>query len=304
VKNGDVPASAPAAVRWAAAWLRGLVESPEVDAELLLRHVTKMTRAQIYSQARDLTPAESEALDAAVWRRAGGEPLQYITGTQTFRGIELAVGPGVFIPRPETELVCERALELIERIENPRVADIGTGSGAIALALATERPDAKVWATDISPEALTWARRNLERTGAGNVTLLEGDLLNPLSGAGSFDLIVSNPPYLTDEMVEAAAPDVRDHEPRTALVSTLAGLGMSGRIIPRAGLWLRPRGWLILETWPGLAEDLKQFFEAGPYLEVALRRDLAGSVRMVEGRRMEYEELQQALEAARLDSQP
>lgn len=299
-----MPAPAPAAVQWAAAWLRGLVESPEVDAELLLRHITHMSRAQIYSQARDLTQAEAEALDAAVWRRAGGEPLQYITGTQMFRGIELEVGPGVFIPRPETELVCERALELIEGIAGPKVADIGTGSGAIALAIAAERPDSRVWATDISSEALTWARRNLQRTGAGNVTLLEGDLFEPLLGVRDFDLIVSNPPYLSDEMVEAAATDVRDHEPRTALVSTFAGLGVSGRIIFHAGLRLRPRGWLILETWPGLAEDLKQFFEGGPYLEVALRRDLAGSVRMVEGRRMEDEELKQAIEASRLDSQP
>lgn len=219
-------------------------------------------------------------------RRRGGEPLQYITGRQAFRGLELLVGPGVMIPRPETEMVVEQALSRLAGISSPRVVDLCTGSGAIALAVATERPDSVVWATEISDEALAWARRNLERAEADNVTLLQGDLLGPLPEwfEGSVDLVVANPPYLSVVEVQVAPPEVRDHEPREALMAGPTGLELAARVVTEACEWLAPGGWLVMETSPTQAERLRALMHAH-YTHVDIHRDLAGMLRIAEGRR-------------------
>ena len=274
-------------LRWAERFLSGWVASPAVDAEVLLLRVLGGPRSSVYSSGdRPLSSPESALLADLVRRRAAGEPLQYLTGHQAFRHLDLSVGPGVLVPRPETEMVVERALALLPAVASPVAVDVGTGSGAIALSLAQERPSASVWATDISAEALGWARRNAAAHGLERVAFVEGDLLSPLPGAllGAVDLVVANPPYLSSAAWEAAARDVREHEPVVALVSGPTGLEVPARVVASARAWLRPGGWLLMETWPGQAEALTELLR-GAYEDVAARPDLAGSLRMVEGRR-------------------
>lgn len=275
------------ALRAAATRLADSVDRPGVDAEVLVGHLLGMRRSALFAAGdRQLTPDETAVLDALIQRRCAGEPLQYLTGHQAFRTLDLAVGPGVLVPRPETEIVVEVALRRIAGVDRPQVADIGTGSGAIGLSLAVERPDATVWATEISEEAVSWAHRNQTASGATNVTVLTGDLFAPLPVElrGTLDLVVANPPYLTDVQVAAAAPDVRDHEPWIALVSGPTGLEVPGRVIEGALAWLRPGGWLVMETWPGQAEDLLDQM-ADRFRDAAAVADLTGSLRSVEARK-------------------
>jgi len=274
-------------LRGAAARLAGSVDSPRVDAEVLLGHVLGASRSSLFAEGdRALTGPERSALDELVERRCAGEPLQYLTGHQAFRTLDIAVGPGVLVPRPETEIVVETALRHLDGVEAPLVADIGTGSGAIALSVAAERPDATVWATEISPEAVAWAERNRVAAGAANVTVVTGDLFAPLPAGlrGRLDLVVANPPYLTDVQVGSAAPDVRDHEPWVALVSGPTGLEVPSRVIDDATVWLRPGGWLVMETWPGQAEDLIGLM-GHRYVDAGAVADLAGSLRAVAARK-------------------
>ena len=273
-------------LRRAAAALSGSVDAPDVDAEVLLGHVLGKTRAELFAGA-ELSGAQRHELDALLKRRCAGEPLQYLTGHQAFRRLDLLVGPGVLVPRPETEMVVEAALRRIDGVGDPVVVDVGTGSGAIALSIAAERPDAVVWATEISPAAAAWARRNLERARpTAPVTILEGDLLAPLPAdlLGGVDLVVANPPYLSEAQLRAAAPDVRDHEPVVALVSGPTGLEVPDRVVDEAWAWLRPGGWLVLETWPGQAEDLVERL-ARRYEDAGAEADLTGSLRIAQGRR-------------------
>lgn len=282
-----IPERAREALVWAQAELARKVASPEVDAELLLGHVLGCSRADLYSDpARPLSEEERARLQELVYRRAGAEPLQYLTGSQAFRYLQLEVGPGVLVPRPETEVLVERALDHLAGVERPAIADVGTGSGAIALSIATERPDARVWATEISDRAIHWAQRNLDRTGLRNVTILGGDLFEPLPGElrGGLDLIAANPPYLSEADLASAPPDVREHEPVVATTSGPSGLEVTERIIAGALSWLRPGGWLVVETWPGQAERVRRIMGAR-YSEVDVSVDLAGALRVAEGRK-------------------
>jgi release factor glutamine methyltransferase len=279
-----VGVSAGEALRWARERLGASVESPRVDAELLVRHVLSVRRGELLAHPeRALTPAEHDQLLDLVDRRRAGEPLQYLTGTQAFRSLELAVGPGVLVPRPETEFVVERALARLAGVPDPIVVDVGAGSGAICLAIGTERPDARVWATEVSAEAMAWARRNV--AGVENVDLLEGDLFDPLPWQirKRVDLIVSNPPYLSEAELEEARVDVRDHEPRVATVSGPTGLEVPHRLVTGAAAWLRPGAWLVIETSPVQSARLEALMRAC-YEQVAVVADLAGRLRVAEGR--------------------
>jgi release factor glutamine methyltransferase len=274
------------ALRWARRWLAPAVESPQVEAEVLVTHVLGRSRAEVYGgHSLPFSTEEARRLGELVARRVGGEPLQYLTGHQAFRRLDLAVGPGVLVPRPETEMVVEHALGRIAGLDSPRVVDAGTGSGAIALSIGVERPDATVWATEVSPEAAAWARRNLDRVGAGNVTVVEGDLFSPLPDTlrGAVDLVVANPPYLSAAQLAGVAVDVRDHEPVVATVSGPSGLEVPARVVEEALAWIRPGGWLVMETWPGQADDLLALLSAR-YAEAAVHPDLTGSLRIAEGR--------------------
>lgn len=284
----DSPASVRRMLRWAIWRLAGRVPAPRVEAELMLRHVLGMSRADLFVRSdRELDLGAVDRLEGLVERRRALEPLQYLTGTQGFRGLELQVGPGVLVPRPETELVTERALELIAATSSPVVADLGTGSGAIALSIATERRDCIVWATDISRRALDWARLNVRGLGCENVLTREGDLFDALPPelSGGIDLVVTNPPYLSESDLASAPADVRDHEPPEALLSGPTGLEIPGRIVAESICWLRPGGWLVMETTPLRAGTVESMVRDRGYEWVELRPDLAGQVRIVEARR-------------------
>lgn len=278
--------AAEKALRWAESALAGHVETPSVDAELLLRDVLGVTRATLFAHPeRELLSPSLDRFRELVGRRARGEPLQYLTGVQSFRRLDLVVGPGVFVPRHETEMVVEHALARIDGIDDPVLVDLGTGSGAIALSIASERPQSTVFATEVSDRALAWARRNLRRIGAANVQMMHGDLFDPLPASvmGAIDLIVSNPPYLSDDDLAAAPADVR-REPRVATTSGASGLEVISRIIDEAMTWLRPGGWLVIEIAHNRAAEVEEMLSAH-YTDVALHQDLVGRTRIAEGRR-------------------
>jgi release factor glutamine methyltransferase len=294
------------------------IPSHTLAAELLLMHALERDRAWMYGHPEEsLDPAAAEKFRALIARRAAGEPVQYLTGKQEFWGLEFEVTPAVLIPRPETEHVMEVALaRLGERgikihmdtgapRETLRVADVGTGSGCLAVALAWELPHAEVVATDISEPALEVARRNAARHGvAERVHFLQRDLLTGLaqtdpSGVVArhamaastqngplFDLIVSNPPYIARNEAEQLQREVRDHEPHAALFGGPTGTEMYQRLIDQARDQLRDRGILVLELGHDSAERVRGIFDAQPaWTKVAITMDLAGIPRVLAAER-------------------
>jgi release factor glutamine methyltransferase len=255
-------------------------DTPRVDAEILLAKVLQTTRAGLYADSRrSLTGAEERALAPLVDRRAQREPLAYVIGEWGFRRLSLGVDRRVLVPRPETEVVVERGLALLDGLVDPRVLDVGTGSGAIALAIADEHPGARVTGIDSSPGALAVARENADRTGLA-VELVCWDLFDGLPD-GPWDLVVANPPYVSTEEIGRLEPEVREWEPREALV----GDGAT-QAIAEAGLeTLRERGALVLETAEGQACRVGELLRGLGYADVLVTRDLAGRERVVEGRR-------------------
>jgi release factor glutamine methyltransferase len=239
---------------------RAGVAAPRAEAEDLLAHVLSQPRHACYLEPdAPLTADETARLRSLVARRADGVPLQYLTGTETFRGLELEVTPDVLIPRPETEGVVDAALRVLadRRPAGPPavVADIGTGSGCLALALARVRPDVVVYATDCSAAALAVAERNARRLGvADRVTFLCGDLFEPLARGGvRVDLVVSNPPYVADEHLPTLQIEVR-HEPQSALRGGVDGLHFYRRIVAEAGSVLVEGAGIIVELGYGQAD--------------------------------------------------
>jgi len=223
-------------------------ERARLDAETLLLHILGRDRAWLLAHWDDQAPPELAA-DVAMLttRRLTGEPLQYITGQAEFFGLPFSVGPGVLIPRPETEHLVEEVLRLTKNLPNPTIADIGTGSGIIAVALANALPQARITAVDSSAQALTVARENAQQNQvSGRVEFVEGDLLAPLTGQ-TFDIIASNPPYIPTSDRDSLAIEVRNHEPHAALFAGEDGLDFFRRLIPDAQPLLKPGGWLALE---------------------------------------------------------
>jgi release factor glutamine methyltransferase len=257
------------------------VPTPHVDAELLLAHALAVSRSGLFEKPdRELSESEEAAWRSFVERRAAREPAAYILGEWGFRRLTLRVDARVLVPRPETESVVERALAHLEGLTEPLVLDVGTGSGAIALAVADEHRGARVVATDISAEALALAAENRARTGLEDrVELVLGHLVAGLRGP--FDLVASNPPYVLPGEFEALEPEIRLYEPREAVV----GSGQTGAVARRALEILRPGGWLVLECGDGKAADLEADLRALGYSDVATSPDLAGRERVVEGRR-------------------
>lgn len=248
-------------------------DTPRLDAELLLCHVLRIDRARLLIDDPDLGHGQREAFAALVGRRAAREPVAYIVGRRGFRRIELAVDPRVLIPRPETELLAEVGLELPTAA---RVADVGTGSGAVALALADERPDLRVLATDSSEAALEVARANASQLGL-DVEFRHGDLLAGIEPA-DLDAVLSNPPYVADGDPRVT-PDVALHEPVVALYAGADGLDVVRRLVAAAaGVPL-----LALEIGAGQAAEVAGLLRAAGR-EVELRRDLAGVLRVAIGR--------------------
>jgi release factor glutamine methyltransferase len=259
------------------------IESAEQEARWLVEAGTGRgwPDLEAASSAIGATP-ERRTLDLAR-RRSLGEPFQYVVGAAGFRHLDVAVGPGVFIPRPETEQVVERALTHLP----PKgiAIDIGTGSGAIALALAQERPGAEVWATEVSPQALRWAERNVAALNCA-VHLISGDLFQkvPARLRGSFDLVVSNPPYVRRGEAAALPREVKDHEPGIALFAGGDGLDVVRRIASDARDWLSEGSWLVLEIGDGQGPEAAALIEDLGFGEVSVGRDLAGRQRILEAR--------------------
>ncbi len=255
-------------------------ESPRVDAEILVAHVLGTSRSELaLESSRKLSRAERDALEAFVSRRETREPLAYVLGEWGFRRLTLHVDRRVLVPRPETEVVVERCLGRLAGIAAPRVLDVGTGSGAIALAIADEHRGARVTAVDASPGALEVAGANVLATGL-DVELREWDLYAGLPD-GPWNLVVSNPPYVLPEEVDSLQPEVREWEPREALV----GVGATEAIARGAFDVLATDGVLVLEVAPGDAGRVAALLDELGYANVTTTEDLAGRDRVVEALR-------------------
>ncbi|HEX5937653.1 MAG TPA: peptide chain release factor N(5)-glutamine methyltransferase [Actinomycetota bacterium] len=268
-------------VRRAADYLeRHGVESPVPTAERLLSHVLGTDRTGIYARA-GLTTQEAKRFGRALCRRCAGEPLQHVTGEQGFRRLVVGVRPGVFVPRPETEILVQAALDGLANVAAPVVADVGTGTGAVALAIRDERPDATVFATDLSPDAVALARENATALRL-DVSIREGDLLEPLPSAlrGRLDAVVANPPYVALEERDRLPADVRA-EPELAL---FGGVELAERLFVEAADWLRPGGLVAIEIEESTADAVGRAAARTGFVEVAVRQDLAGRDRVVTGR--------------------
>lgn len=270
-------------LRWTVArFERQGLDSARLDAELLATRAFARSRVELYTHYdQPLGEGELASYRALVQRRLAGEPVAYILGRKEFWSLDLQVDARVLVPRPDTETLVELALSLLAGKASARVVDIGTGSGAIAIALKKERAGDEVVAVDLSAEALTVARENAARVDV-QIGFLEGDLLAPLTG--SFDLVVSNPPYIPSAQLAGLSAEVRC-EPRLALDGGDDGLGVVRRLVGGARAVLAPDGWLALEVGAGQATQAGELLRAAGYGDLGTRRDLGGIERVVFGRR-------------------
>jgi release factor glutamine methyltransferase len=258
--------------------------TPRLDAELLISHVLGVDRVRLYMDLdRPLSAQELAAARALVVRRRQREPVAYLIGYREFYLRELKVTPAVLIPRPDTETLIERACALLPADQPRRVLDLCTGSGAIAVTLAAERPLVSVVATDLSEPALAIAAENAQKHGvAARVELRQGDLFAALAEAERFDLVVANPPYIREDELPQLAAELQ-HEPRLALTSGVAGLDVLTRLCAEVDRYLNPNGVSLFEVGAGQAERVMQLLAANPRLTgVTTHRDLGGIERVVE----------------------
>jgi release factor glutamine methyltransferase len=260
------------------------IDSPRLTAEVLLSFVLKLDRVRLYIDLdRPLDAAELAAYRALIERRIGGEPTQYLTGVKEFYNRRFQVDARVLIPRPETELLVEAVLQRLPKDAPSRALDLCTGSGCIAVSLAAERPQASVWATDLSPDACALGRENAETLGVGGrVTVLAGDLFAPLPPDARFDVVVSNPPYIATGELATLQAEVR-REPRLALDGGADGLDLVRRVVSGARERLKPGGLLALEIGETQGAAVKALLTAAGYLEPRIERDLERRERMAFG---------------------
>ena len=257
--------------------------SARLDAELLVSHALERPRTFVHTHAGEIVaPAVIAQVRELIGRRRAGEPVAYILGTREFWSLELEVDKSVLIPRPETELLVEFALEVLPAEAHSRVLELGTGSGAVALAIARERPHARVTATDVSAQALVLACRNAEQLEIGNVTFVAGSWYEPL-GAMHCDLIVSNPPYVAAEDPALTTGDA-SREPRAALSPGRTGLEAIEQILARAREHLRSGGWLAVEHGAGQGAAVRALFSQHGLSTIRTLQDLAGHERVTTGR--------------------
>jgi release factor glutamine methyltransferase len=280
-------------IAWAHPYLNEKqVAAPRLSAELMLAQVLSLSRVDLYLRfEQPLSPEELARFKALLIRRRAQEPLAYILGQREFYGLTLQVTPAVLIPRPETEHLVEEALRLLKDAPNPRLLDLCTGSGAVALACAHERPDLTAVASDLSPTALEVARANAQALNlADRVTFLQGNLWEPLAPAGGFfDLITANPPYVTADEWNRLSPEVRDFEPRSALVSGPSGLELIQQILAGARAFLRPLGWLLIELGSTQApQAVRLAQQTGSFLTTHVVKDLAGLDRVLACQSKDY----------------
>jgi release factor glutamine methyltransferase len=267
-------------------------ESPRLEAEVLLAHARGCKRVDLYTSfGESADEALRTKFRALVKRRAEGVPFAYLVGKREFYSLDFKVTPDVLIPRPETEFLVIALLDLIKAApvgtESIQIADVGTGSGIIALSVAKHAPRVRVTAIDVSPAALAIAKENGERLGvSARVEFVESDLFTALPADRKYDFIASNPPYITTDEFAALSPDVRDHEPQLALVAGVNGMSVIERLLPQAAERLRPGGTLLLEISPMLQQRVESLVAADVRWELApTTKDLAGHARVVRARR-------------------
>ena len=255
------------------------IADTEVDADLLIGHVLGQSRGQVQAAGilrTKLSETDAAAILGLIDRRAAREPLQHITGRAPFRSLELSVGPGVFVPRPETEQVAQLAIDALRSMADPEPigVDLGTGSGAIALALATEVPRARVWAVENSPEAFRWTERNFAKVGAVNATLVFGDLADALPELdGSVAVVISNPPYIPADAIPRS-PEVRLFDPAHALYGGPDGLDVVRQVSRAALRLLHPGGTLVIEHGEMQGTEIRALLATDGWRATATHRDL------------------------------
>lgn len=272
-------------LQWTTDYLGGRgVESPRLEAELLLAHARNCRRINLYAEFDvELTDAERSVMRDFVKRRASREPLAYITGHREFYGRDFQVGPGVLVPRPETETLVDVCLERIPENSRSTVCEVGFGSGCVAVTLAKQRAATTIVATDISEAAYEFATLNVAaHKVAPQVELRVGDAFAPLGTEfdQSLDGIVSNPPYVRCDELSALAPEVSVHEPGNALVSGQDGLDLIRQLIEQSKRYLKPGGWIALEFDPAQADTVRQLLAAASYSDIKVLKDLSGDDRV------------------------
>jgi len=269
------------------------IDNPRLCAELLLAHQLKTTRIKLYLDFdKPLNEKDINEYRALIQRRLKREPVQYIVGVQEFWSMEFSVGPQVLIPRPETEILVEQALSVLKEKKDSgetgkvSVLDVGAGSGAVALSIAKEIPDADVWAGDVSADALEIAMSNARRHGLENrVRFIESDLFSAFDNSQPFDVIVSNPPYIPAEDYDALPPEVGQYEPRTALDGGEGGLFFVNKLILEAKAFLKPGGWLLMEMAPfQTTKAMDLIAQTGFYTEQKIIKDYSHKERVVMAR--------------------
>ncbi|MDD3268816.1 MAG: peptide chain release factor N(5)-glutamine methyltransferase [Syntrophomonadaceae bacterium] len=259
------------------------MEKPRLEAEVLLARVLEKDRVFLYAHYdQPVNSQEREKYRHFIQRRLKGEPAAYIAGHKEFMSLDFKVSPAVLIPRPETELLVEKVLELAMVQNNPRICDVGTGSGAIAVSLAVYCPAAQIYASDISAAALVIARENALRHQA-RVQFVQGDLLAPLQAEGGFDIIVANLPYISEAEFQTLEAGIREYEPASALIAPGDGLDIYRRWLPQASQLLKDDGYLLFEIAPQQSTQALEMLEG--FAEVAVIEDLAGRQRLVKARK-------------------
>ena len=282
-------------LNWSTNYLKDhQIENPRLNAELLLAHSLNLSREGLYVRLNSkIKKGEKETLERLIKRRISGEPLQYILGHQEFWSIDFKVDPSVLIPRPETELLVEQTLSILSETpfqSPPFILEIGTGSGAVAISLAKEARDIFLVATDISGNALLLAKENAESSGVlHQIKFVNGNLFDPFRFLGErepFDLILSNPPYITCSEIEGLAKEVKDYEPIIALNGGEDGLTFYRNIISQAPFYLKKGGWLLLEVGQAQGERVSELIEKrGDFLTPQRLQDLSGIERVVKAQR-------------------
>ena len=282
------------ALNWATDYLKEhRVENPRLNAELLLARSMRLSREELYIRLHDQAMEEEiKTLEGLIRRRGSGEPLQYILGHQEFWSIDLKVDPRVLIPRPETERLVEEALSILAKISSkkiPSVLELGTGSGAIAISLAKEVKNIFLVATDLSGDALMVAKDNARQAGVSDkIGFVKGDLLNPFHPGETFDLILSNPPYISDSEIKDLSREVRNHEPLIALKGGKDGLEFYRKLISQTSSYLKRGGRLLLEVGNNQAPSISEMIEAEGGFERPERvKDLSGTERVVKAQKVD-----------------
>ncbi|CAN7596115.1 peptide chain release factor N(5)-glutamine methyltransferase [Devosia sp. LjRoot16] len=262
------------------------IDTAELDARLFAEAAFEMDRLELVNREREAVPAKQlKTLEAFAARRLKGEPVVRILGEKEFWGLSFKLNAATLVPRPETELLVERGLEVIGALDRPRILDLGTGTGCIPISLLTEYSDVTAVAVDLSAEALEMARFNANRHGVGSrFTTLKGSWFDPLEPGERFDLITSNPPYIESGVIAGLMPEVREHDPRLALDGGPDGLAAYRAIAAEAGLFLAAEGVLLLEIGSGQGHTVSDIFVGAGFAEVEVAPDLAGLDRMVVAR--------------------